>query len=282
MDKLKKPLFHYTSRDAFLNIIRTKKIRATNILYLNDSEEFQYIFNLASQILSEYPGISPNALSNKFAFKTKAVDVTSLFPKTFAGCIAFVFSLSEKRDLLSQWRGYSDSCGGICIGFNDEYIKKLAKKRNLTLAKCIYDKEKQVEKVKKMIESHFSNLEGEYNEDIIHKEITDYIRSLLLLAPYFKHHSFEEEEEWRLIFYHFAEKGIDEIRKVKFRNGHSMIVPYVDIELECEDVKIDLDDVIVGPSPHKELSEFSTGLFLGTQNVSYKNVKLSKIPFRSW
>ena len=46
-----------------------------------------------------------------------------LFEKTFDG---LGFCLSEKCDLLSQWRGYAEDGTGVAIGFSVEYLKWLS------------------------------------------------------------------------------------------------------------------------------------------------------------
>ena len=46
-DKLPDKLYHYTSLNGLLEIIRTKSIWATDILFLNDSSECKYSINLA-------------------------------------------------------------------------------------------------------------------------------------------------------------------------------------------------------------------------------------------
>lgn len=48
-----KPLYHYTSQRGLLGILESKKLWMTNILYLNDSSEFIYTWELVKPELSK-------------------------------------------------------------------------------------------------------------------------------------------------------------------------------------------------------------------------------------
>ena len=45
-------LYHYTSAPALLGIIKSNKIWATNIRYMNDSSELSYTYDLANEIIT--------------------------------------------------------------------------------------------------------------------------------------------------------------------------------------------------------------------------------------
>jgi hypothetical protein len=101
------------------------------------------------------------------------------------------------------------------------------------------------------------------------------------IAPILKHPSFKEEKEWRLI-----SPLINSFNdNVKFRTGKSMIIPYIEFSLADENNKIDFEEIIIGPTPHLELSKMSTQLLLvksGFDENDSKKVKISKIPYRDW
>ena len=50
-------VYHYTSQTGLLAIIKTKKIWATDIYYLNDSAEMKHAWKIAKEVLRT-PGIS--------------------------------------------------------------------------------------------------------------------------------------------------------------------------------------------------------------------------------
>lgn len=60
--------------------------------------------------------------------------------------------MSEKGDLLSQWRAYAENGGGVSIGFSQAYFQKLGELRrdrsdpfNASLTKVEYEATRQKE-----------------------------------------------------------------------------------------------------------------------------------------
>lgn len=138
------------------------------------------------------------------------------------------FCLSEKKDILSQWRGYANDAYGVSIGFSKEYLDLLAasyrggKVSGFALDKVIYeptDQEQVIQptydKIKEFINkgafnpySHRGLLSSKSDEQIekenneineqhhsLYKTMLFFINKLFLL----KSKAFEEEFEWRLI-----------------------------------------------------------------------------------
>ena len=46
-------LYHYTDLNAFINIIRNKKLWATNFAYLNDHKEYTWILALLEKYITD-------------------------------------------------------------------------------------------------------------------------------------------------------------------------------------------------------------------------------------
>ena len=85
-----------------------------------------------------------------------------------------------------------------------------------------------------------------------------------------------EEEEWRLVARGVRNDSL-------FREGKSFLIPYIEFGLEGKNKKIDcLESVIVGPTPHPELSEQSINDLVDQHCVGYGVTFCSKIPFRNW
>jgi hypothetical protein len=45
-------LYHYTTQEAFLSIVTTRKLWASSIYHLNDSTEISYAMSLATNVLN--------------------------------------------------------------------------------------------------------------------------------------------------------------------------------------------------------------------------------------
>jgi hypothetical protein len=82
---------------------------------------------------------------------------------------------------------------------------------------------------------------------------------LIACAAFFKDNGFYEEHEWRLI------TGIKMYRDegLKFRPGHSMLIPYYIAQLAPKGWRDEISSVTIGPCPYPAASEQAiTGLFL--------------------
>lgn len=113
-------LYHYTSASGALGIIGQGLLWATEASYLNDSSELLYTldklkdawedeYKKLDELMPVLPGMS-EAIQNR------------MYGATFIAC------LCEKKDLLSQWRGYAFP-GGYAIGFDtrtlhENYVKR--------------------------------------------------------------------------------------------------------------------------------------------------------------
>jgi len=197
-------------------------------------------------------------------------------------------SFCESPDLLSQWRGYSGTRGGVSIGFCSDKIVELAKREHGRLAPCIYDHNVQAELIDELIDAVL-NTQNEQEENVPIEPLRlseNFNRQLISIGAFFKHEGFHEELEWRLV------TGIKlyRERRFKFRTGNSMVIPYYEALLAPEGWTDEIASVTVGPCPYPEVSRQAViGLLL--QNDIYADprfgerqmeIKSSRIPYRSW
>lgn len=198
-------LYHHTSFEAFRSIVGCKTVWATECKYLNDSTELQYGLKLADEVF-ESSSANLSSAAERFI---KNAD---------RNLYTYVFSLSRQGDLLSQWRAYCPN-GVVSIGFSKGALERLAKQQNFSLVACIYDREKQVEKIKEIMEK-------ETDDDSFYQEFP---RALVSL----KHPAFSEEEEYRLI----SKSNIYEqqIYETKWRATLTMLVQYTEVSLMALD-----------------------------------------------
>lgn len=273
--------YHYTSQRGLLGIIEDKKMWSTNIRYLNDSTEFSYTIDLTSEVLKGKPTEVKEFISDDI--------LPSHFSSLKAGPV-FVTSLSSRRDQLSQWRGYCPDSGGFMIGFDRIELQHLAMEQGFWLSRCIYSLGKQQKIINKEIESLSKIMHPDSSQESLrpHMELDEYITTankarldfalkLLLLAPRFKHPSFKQEDEWRLI----SDPSHNRSRKVEFREGPSLIVPYIEFSLSNKIGDIPIKEIMVGPTPHPELSLNSVGELLKSKGISC-HLSKSGVPFRAW
>jgi hypothetical protein len=275
-------LYHYTSQSGLRGIIENQCIWATDVRYLNDSTEFSYAIKLASKLLKEKGIDDENDLS----------EVISLLTSSEPGPV-FAASFSTASDQLSQWRGYCPDTGGFMLGFDISEIQRLAKNQGFQLEECIYCKNKQKAALNKVIDgtlqfiaSNWSTTNARSGIDLDAVMKTGgkmrlaFALDLMHLAPTLKHPSFYEEREKRLIA--IAEPLWQ--REVKFREGKSMIVPYIKFKLinKKNGESLPIKEIMVGPTPHTELSMLSVRQLLKNNKISSCAVIHSEIPYRPW
>jgi len=271
-----RPIFHYTSQQGLLGVLKDKALWATNILYLNDAAEFQYTLDLVESRLKERDwgptlGDVSQFCENVINWLKGSMKYPSLF----------VASFSERGDLLSQWRAYCTEGIGFSIGFTYDQLKPAIAKEhpNARILQCVYEKEKQLEIVDELITRAVSQINKKHLKDS-----SEVIASLLMfeisnLAPAFKHPAFEEEQEWRIVI----GPGVSPWHDVSFRPGKSMLIPYCNFSLCGESDLLLIQKIYAGPNPHGLLSGLSAINSLTRHNAhSVEGVQQSSIPFRSW
>ena len=274
-------LYHYTNAHGLCGLIDSKKIWASSYRYMNDSQEFEYGFDLIGEIYPK-PDIYPlhsNLADYSFVehLRKKKWDFQS-------DCL-FVASFSENGNLLSQWRGYAGPHSGYAIGFR----KKELEGGSALLVACEYEKAKQKSVLKKLIDNDLPVLRAQFENGLRQQgkreypELTEYFKYVDLTVSKiaqevisFKHESFFEEKEWRLVV---GPKNIQPER-ILYRPSGTEIIPYIEIVYEKSSFPIEC--IIVGPGPHQKRNEVSLRQMLSSSEFNKVDVCVSDIPYRNW
>lgn len=291
-------LYHYTTQEGMLGIIKNKSIWATNIYYLNDSTEYEYAVGLFEKLIKKdfkSQSLLKRELSDlsvldkiKLKFIEHILDSIIKLKERF---FVYVCSFSAVADDLSQWRGYSPRGNGFLLKFKTSYLKERLKEYEFLLVKCIYEKEDQNKLLKGLITLELDRLKN-HGES---KNTTEYykndqnlasynecfrnaIMGFFIAAPQLKDKSFEKEEEWRFVMV----TGDPKDKEIKFRQGTSMVIPYKDVNISKEKDSLQIDEIMVGPTPHLELSKKAVETLLKVNDIRNCRVELSNVPYRSW
>lgn len=223
-----KTLYHYTNQQGLLGIIGERKIWATEINYLNDHSEFNYACLLAKEIIDEFiKNHGARIMQDALTTLKRTIDT---FPEIAE---IYVFSLSIKDDLLSQWRAYGDKSSGYSIGFDSLYLRQLIQAGPAHLLPCIYDEGDQRDLMHDIVNHAINSYmiasvrTVESNEVFKTPPEKMFVLDILRYGPVFKNYAFEEEREWRLIISDMA--GFYE---TSFRAGKSTLVPYAILDFD--------------------------------------------------
>ena len=252
-------LFHYCPSSSFTSIISNRTIWLSSLSLSNDSMEGRLVAQTFERLLSQ-SNVSPEEMAAIRASLKIAEDV-------FDG---LGFCLSEKPDLLSQWRGYADDGQGFSIGFNVEYLEKLTadnkenRQSTYIIGKVLYEPEQH----ESALTSTYKHLEEvissgnlkETNSTLLtsiseaqrvqpSKECNNLITSLYISSfdvpdnmYMLKNKAFSEEAEWRLVNY----LGKTTLDPASFRASGNRIIPYKEFELKPLDLKA-IETIYVGP-----------------------------------
>jgi Protein of unknown function (DUF2971) len=281
-------MYHYTTQAGLLGIIGTSELWATKIHYLNDSTEFSLALKLAEETITQGWGMMD-----------LVGDAVSLSPRQrlarriwraidrIAKVNVFVACFCESPDLLSQWRGYSQSSYGYSVGFNGQALLGHIAHFDFrfTFGRCIYKDEVHRQIVQETIDSSLDRATEEAEgDDAIER---DFLLAMIGCGAFFKHHAFEVEEEWRLVSSPIRSP------QLSFRPGKSMITPYFPIPIGSG-ADSSIDHVFVGPCPHMELAREAVTSLLMANGIGKRqptgfaasppqpDVRGSAIPFRDW
>lgn len=261
-------LYHYTSISGLSGIVESRSLWATDISYLNDTQEFRYAISLLVEELS------------KRDLRCKKPIIIDLYknvlnlPWSISIPSICVFSLSEQADLLSQWRGYCPSGTGYSVGFKSDLLIPLLGEQGLLLAPCIYERSDQ----KELIDSLLTKTEELSNsgETDIKKTLESFRVAFNQIAALIKHPKFVEEIEWRIVT-----KDVVGINRLETRVGKSLLIPYLNIKIDPPSPhSFPINKIIVGPSPEQELAMNSLpNLF--AKNGFGSQITPSEIPYRN-
>src|SRR4030042_6131247 len=263
-------LFHYTSAPALLGIIKSNKIWATNIRYMNDSSELSYTYDLANEIITRMRSEQKNKIAQYFfecfADYIKGNNLYNYFFDVYAFCFC------EDGDQLSQWREYAERGIGFAIGFNAEMItdKHVQQYKNYGLVKVIYERSTQIKYLEYVIIScmhELSSLAKLCKKMQMPDLVFDFCRALdagiSTYAVQYKDKAFQEEKEWRIVY---IQPSIDIIDKIEFRFSKEILIPYIELDLTGSSKaltnKLPITSIIQGPQSHPEIGSYSLKLFL--------------------
>ena len=280
-------LYHYTNAYGLHGILKYKKIWASSYRFMNDAQELEYAFSLITEV---YPQIEHKGLAPPPAGKLESQFAEMIRKKKWDydyDCL-FVSSFSANDDQLSQWRGYAGPHSGYSLGFRRDALESHDK--DTRLEKCEYERDRQLEMVKKVISGHLPAIKKAFelsspasgeNEKL--KSVVPFfdkidlaVADMIACASTLKHYSFKEEQEWRLIVGPLA----PESDRICYRPSERAVIPYVEIDFNA--VGLPIEHIVVGPGPHQQRSEGSLRQMLKPWGLEGVEIDLSAAPYRSW
>ena len=290
-------LAHYTSLKNLELILKSDEIWFSNPLFMNDIQEVRFgIMEGITHFLASKEIEIACATKKRFEkLKNHFVSFSDRYSNE--GVIdTYVFCLSEhiKTDndgLLSMWRGYGENGNGAAIVFDSAKINDIPNSP-LTIGKVVYaSSEQRITWLRKKI-TEFSMLlnSNDIPYDKLHLAAYAFFDKIKLFAVYSKHHGFQEEREWRVVYnpdqdrnkllhsmfgYLIGQRGVEP--KLKFKV--EPIGEITDPNLTLSNL---VDRIILGPSISSPIAKASIIRMLQALGKSeFKDrIVASSIPFR--
>jgi len=280
-DRPDETLYHYTTLKGLLGILASRSLWASDIRYLNDSAEMKHAADLIKQeVARRIAAGHPNPkLLNQFQYWVGH--------RVTHGHMLFSASFRSNGNLLSQWRGYSTHGKGVSIGFDPGRIVELARAQAFQVGRCIYTPQRQRELIGTVVDAveAVAEEQGECTDperrapDQSYHDSFELVESdLLRIAAILKHPSFQEEEEWRVVSPVLSD--LDQA-PIRFREGTSMLVPYLEFRLATGEEALQLEHLFLGPSPNISISMNSLELCLAHHGIRpAAGISYCQIPYR--
>nr|WP_321466447.1 DUF2971 domain-containing protein [uncultured Desulfobulbus sp.] len=273
-------LYHYTTFSGLLGIVRSRALWASDVRYMNDSAELRHTSDLIRAEVQERVdrGLGNGNLLSLFA-DWVAHRITN-------GHMLFGASFRSHGNLLSQWRGYSSPGKGVSLGFCPDYILECAQRQRFMIGKCIYEPHRQKALITQVVNAVEQMAENEARGEDTASERASLFRKafasieidLLRIAAILKHPSFREEKEWRIVSPVIANTAE---APILFREGHAMLVPYIEFDLGIGNKPPVMDHLYLGPTANINISMNSLKMFLEQNGIVPKRgIDYCQIPFR--
>ncbi|MGA2980830.1 MAG: DUF2971 domain-containing protein [Terriglobales bacterium] len=281
-DKPDRPLYHYTTQEGLLGIVKKREMWATHHQYLNDTQEFLHAKALFCTEIERR--LNSESAGSEICLVLE--EMRSAVNRSNENTSWYVASFSEDGDSLPQWRAYGGPTSGFALGI---WCDQLVLPSGFRMKRCIYDLKRQRDFAEASITWQLKSALAERTE-LGRVEAGMGLSMILgLLALTFKNEKFKEEKEWRIIGFPpnrinpvLADPPQEKIQ-LEFREGRSMLVPYLPVPLKNDKGEFPLDRVVVGPNPNPEQSLRSVKILLESQGLfaAMKSIS-SDIPYRNW
>ena len=262
-------VYFYCSLDSAYHILKSGKMFASDLVYMNDKEELTFGIDVMMEALQTimedksnvYDSSLKKWLKNEFLNKQNE----ERFKKELESDHLYIACFSHERDSLNQWRAYGDNGFGVCIKFDFNITLHDSLSDDFYMKDVIYIDKSRIEKRKgirldrrkkywidelKYFENVFKGIIQAYNSTN-NFSIPDELRRHL---RYYKNNSFREERELRQICLNENNKYSPKTRVDK-KKGY--LIPYIELTLGNVKKETSIIEIITGPAVNPQKAKRS-------------------------
>ena len=292
-----KRFVHYTSAEAALSIIKTKRMWMRNTTCMSDYREVQHGFELLNKFFSDKSKKEAFTAALDTCSPNSAEEAINLFNQWWSDTQSntYIASVSEHDDdedlygRLSMWRAFGGMTARVAIVFSVPWVSLGALALNLTLNPVAYlsEDEHQAE-INAVIKNIRENCD--FLGSVERSHIVGSVFNMLLAGvTCLKHKGFNEEREWRVLYAPNRDPSPLMEQSTEVIGGVPQIVYKApldgNVSQDLADIEMSriVDRLIIGPSPYPWVmyQAFVAALNeIGVLDAS-KRVFVSDIPIRA-
>jgi hypothetical protein len=289
-----KRFVHYTTAEAAIKIIQTKRMWMRNTMCMTDYSEVQHGFALINSFFQNEHNYEFFATALDQCHSEVSKDTLLAFSHWWERqrTETYVASISEHEDgedehgRLSMWRAFGGNAGKVALVFRIPYATQGSLNLNLLFSPVAYLTEAQAHNViREVIKNLNDNVE--FLKSINRQAFINFAFYMLLAGVLcLKHEGFREEREWRAIYTPMIistplmKSSVETIGGVPQTVYHIPLDASFDPAVEDLDFAKILDRVIIGPTQYPLAMQRAFQIKLGDVG-SLAPVIMSQIPLRT-
>jgi hypothetical protein len=251
-------VFHYTDACALKSIVSNGELWASHVDYVNDSQEFRYARVFIDAAFERHIEQSAPDIAAKVEKIREVYRTHSFLWQSVAD--VYIACFCEEGDLLSQWRAYASRGQGFALGFDPRRLMTVVATnpelgRSTKFFRVIYDLAQQQRWVDLAIGKLIAALRVNSETNVLNQ--VPLVFSEMAFA--FKHPSFQEEKEWRLVC--AASPALQDI--IDVRESRGQLLPYAAISIAKPASLHSYISVVHGPTVEAENTKKALRMIFG-------------------
>ena len=288
---------HYTSAEAALSIIQTKRIWMRNTMCMSDYREVNHGYDLLKDFFADKVNEDKFVSALDLCSQNIGHEAINMFNQWWGNIKSstYIASISEhddKEDMhgrLSMWRAYGGNSAGVAIVLNIPWSTAASETLNIMFSPVAYLKKEEV----------YAELNAVINNVHAHREFLSSVNRPILLRTIFhmlvagvtclKHEGFGEEREWRVLHAPMLWSSPFMVRSTETISGVPQAIYKLPLDATVSNTLADLDisrifdRLIIGPSPYPlaQHEAFVDALEKAGVPNAGKRVFVSNIPIRT-
>ena len=288
---------HYTSAEAALKIIKTKRLWMRNTTCMADYKEVEHGFEMFRSFFSTEEKRRAFTDALDICAPGAAMEAINLFNQwweqlrfnTYVSSIAEHENSEDTNGRLSMWRAFGGTSGRIALVFEVPFFSDSTDQLGIIFSPVVYQNQ---DKVHATIHTTIERIRRDIDllRTLDKEKIVWWVFFLLMIGVLCsKHEGFLEEREWRAIYTPKRASSPLMVSSTEVINGIPQIVYHMPLDksvspaLEPIDLATMFDRLIIGPSsyPWAMYEAFVDALTGAGITDASKRVQVSEIPIRA-